>query len=805
LLRLFTARLSAGTPSELRRLVLRLYLLFGAAFGSSLCVLGNVRDDPRPLFVAIAIMAGSALWLLLRPEPKVYDWIVPVAVSPTVCCGIGFWSCGDRGLAYLAVIGASVAWAAVLFEGPVVLAALAAATATVFVALSSRLGLWAAAGSTLILSPLAGLVALVVHSTAQHLREARRQIERLRAHDRALLEAIPDTLARVDRSGRMLELRLPPGETHGPQEVAGRSVAGGLPPEVARRMQEALDRALATDAVQTIDYAVPEEGRARHFEARFARSGRDEAIIIRRDITERTRAEEAHRESEERFRAVFETSPDAILVTRLADGLTVLVNEGFARMTGWGAAEAVGRSSLDLQLWDRPADRAELVARLEEAGCVENLEARLRRKDASVLLGLVSARRIDLGGQECILSITRDISEWKRAEEERDRLRSSLEQAARMEAIGQLAGGVAHDFNNLLTVILAGADAMRQDLSEGSSPKLEVVEEIADAGARARDLTSQLLAFARKRVIAPRPLDLNGLLGNLQKLLRRVIGEDVELLVTLQPDLWSVHCDPGQLEQVILNLAVNASDAMPTGGKLEFEARNVEVDGALIAKQPFMHAGPYVRLSIRDNGQGMSPEVKARVFEPFFTTKPIGKGTGLGLATVYGIVKQADGYILVESEPGKGATFTVYLPRSARSAVAQEKPVREESARGTENVLVVEDDPQVRNVTVRSLRAGGYRVLVAGDGREALDLGSRTEEPLHLLVTDVVMPGLNGRAVAEALRRRHPGLRVLYVSGYAQEAIATRGVLEPGIELLPKPFSPDALLARARSVLDGRA
>ncbi|HUK65409.1 MAG TPA: bacteriohemerythrin, partial [Anaeromyxobacteraceae bacterium] len=525
-------------------------------------------------------------------------------------------------------------------------------------------------------------------------------------------------------------------------------------------------------------------------------------VSVVEDVTATKNAAEALRESEERFRIAFQTSPDSININRLEDGLFVTVNEGFSRMTGWTAEEVIGRTSLEVHIWDDPADRERLVAGLKKDGYYENLEARFRRKDGSTLSGLMSARLITLRSKRYLLSITRDISEWRRAEQERDRLRADLHQVAKMEAIGQLAGGVAHDFNNLLTVILAGAEAMKQDLSDRTPLDPEILEEIAGAGRRARDLTRQLLAFARKQVIAPVPLDLNGLMGSVEKLLRRVLGEDIELSIALEPALGSVKCDPGQIEQVILNLAVNARDAMPQGGVLRIETHNVEVGARLTSTHPFMQAGPYVCLSVSDSGSGMSAEVKAHAFEPFFTTKPVGRGTGLGLATVYGIVKQSDGYILLDSAPGEGATFSLYFPRIVDTASAREPPAPALPVQGNETLLVVEDDPQVRAITVRSLRSGGYTVLSAGGGREAIDLGLNTPEPLHLLVTDVVMPGLDGRAVAEALRRCHPRLPVLYVSGHTQEAIVERGVLEPGIEFLPKPFTASTLLARVRSILD---
>jgi len=390
----------------------------------------------------------------------------------------------------------------------------------------------------------------------------------------------------------------------------------------------------------------------------------------------------------------------------------------------------------------------------------------------------------------------------KLAETAKASLEAQLRQAQKMEAIGSLAGGVAHDFNNVLTVILSCAEALKEDVGEGLPADPEVIDEIRAAGKRAAELTRQLLAFARKQVIAPVPLDLNAVVRGSEKLLRRVLGEDIELTATSVPDLWTVLCDPGQIEQIVLNLAVNARDAMPGGGTLSIDSANAVIDESHVAAHPFMRAGTYVRLAIRDSGTGMSAEVKARIFEPFFTTKLSGKGTGLGLATVYGIVKQSGGHILVDSAPDRGTTFEVYFPRTLDPVLAAAPPDQAAVARGSGTILVVEDDPHVREVTVRSLRAGGYRVLAARDGRDALELAAREDGRLHVLVTDIVMPGLSGREVADELRRRHPDLRVLFVSGYTRDAIVQRGVLDAGIAFLQKPFTASSLLARVRVVLD---
>jgi CheY-like chemotaxis protein len=359
-----------------------------------------------------------------------------------------------------------------------------------------------------------------------------------------------------------------------------------------------------------------------------------------------------------------------------------------------------------------------------------------------------------------------------------------------------LAGGVAHDFNNLLTVILGNAALVDAALATGD-PRREEIDQIKIAAERAERLTRQLLAFARKQVIAPVPLDLSEVVRGTQKLLQRVLGEDVRLVTQLAPGLPAVRADPGQLEQVIMNLAVNARDAMPRGGTLTIETRGgpgcaAAVDGAA--------AGPWVQLLVRDSGTGMSEEVKAHLFEPFFTTKRPGQGTGLGLATVHGAVGQAGGHVHVESEVGRGTAVTVCLPVTADAAVRAEQPAAG-SARGREAVLVVEDDAQVRRVTMRTLERAGYRVVGAGDAAEALDRFREGAVAFDLVVTDVIMPGLSGRALVAELERLRPGIRALYVSGYTRDALASRDVADEGIHFLPKPFTPATLLDRVREVL----
>jgi len=385
----------------------------------------------------------------------------------------------------------------------------------------------------------------------------------------------------------------------------------------------------------------------------------------------------------------------------------------------------------------------------------------------------------------------------------RGRLEEQLQQAQKMEAIGRLAGGVAHDFNNLLTVI-SGYSQLILDRLSSDDPTRAHVFQIKEAGDRAAALTRQLLAFSRKQVLSPQVLDLNRIIAGINKMLPRLIGENIEMVTMGFPGLSCVKADPGQIEQVIMNLAVNARDAMPQGGRLTIETANVELGANYPGQHPVVVPGLYVMLAVSDTGTGMGPEVKSRVFEPFFTTKEQGKGTGLGLSTVYGIVKQSGGYIWVYSEPGKGTTFKIYLPASTEAAEAAKKT--EERLRvtgGPETVLVVEDNDSVRSFVRGVLESRGYTLLEAGGGEEALKLIENHPDPIHLLLTDVVMPRMSGPELAAHLAPLHPEAKVLYMSGYTDNAIVQHGALDAGTHFLQKPFVPETLARRIREVLDG--
>jgi two-component system, cell cycle sensor histidine kinase and response regulator CckA len=512
------------------------------------------------------------------------------------------------------------------------------------------------------------------------------------------------------------------------------------------------------------------------------------------DITRRKQAEEALRRSERLYQAVLKSSPDFWSVLQ-RDGTYQLVSSSASGVVGWSGEELLGESAF-ANVHPEDRERVQKVFRelRDEVAGSRHLGYRFRHKDGTWrILDTFARNLLDDPDVRGIVLNRRDVTDQRRLEEQ-------LQQAQKLESVGRLAGGIAHDFNNILTVILTCAEEIKDSLAAGRAVASDSADDIVSAGRRASDLTRQLLAFARKQVIAPVILDLNEVVRGSEKLLRRVLGEDVALRVELQPGIWNTRCDRGQTEQIILNLAVNARDAMPRGGDLTVATANV-----VLSDDPELRPGEYVQLSVRDSGAGMTAEVKAHLFEPFFTTKAVGKGTGLGLATVYGIVKQSGGHVRVTSELGDGTTFEILLPRSLAAASTATMHTVVSTQRGDETILVVEDEPLVRSVTVRTLRGAGYTVLEASGAQEALAVRPAELQRAQLLITDVVMPDMNGRALAEALRGRRADLQVLYVSGYTRDAIAERGVLGEGIEFLAKPFTGPALLARVRQLLEARA
>ncbi len=518
-------------------------------------------------------------------------------------------------------------------------------------------------------------------------------------------------------------------------------------------------------------------------------------LAFSKDITERVRAEEALRASEQKFARAFRASPIAITLATLQEGRFLEVNDGFLRLTGYTREEVIGRRGSDLNLWENAEERERISALLEKQQEVRDFEARIRRKNGEIADTTMSAEVVEVGGIPCLLVVSADVTERKLLE-------AQLRQSQKMEAVGQLAGGVAHDFNNLLGVIIGYSDMLLEELDE-KDPRSRKADAILRAAQRASNLTRQLLAFSRKQMLLPKVLDLNQVVADIQSLLGRLIGEHIILQTICDPQLGHVKADPGQIEQVIMNLAVNARDAMPQGGKLIIETANADLDDSYSRTHAPVAPGPYVLLSVSDTGVGMTDAVRARIFEPFFTTKEAGKGTGLGLATVYGIVKQSRGYIWAYSEPGKGAAFKVYLPRVDQPLEQPRVPRAErQQAKPGETVLLVEDDAELLDLTAAYLRACGYHVLIARSGTEALQLAAGHAAPIHLLVSDIVLPGLNGLELARQLSSRRSELKILLVSGYSNIEHLDPAVPQGLFELIQKPYRREDLTRRVRALLD---
>jgi PAS domain S-box-containing protein len=529
------------------------------------------------------------------------------------------------------------------------------------------------------------------------------------------------------------------------------------------------------------------------------RARRARALLQVQDLLEvRTRE---LRESEAKCSRAFQTSPHAIIITRVEDGGLVEVNDAFTSMTGFTREEALADPAIGLKLWVDEGDRQRVLSALGTGRAVAGQALQFRTRSGEIIRGLLSAQVLRLGQDPCVLCSIADITGHQLAEEESARLGAQLRQAQKMEAVGRLAGGVAHDFNNMLGVILGHAQlALRRVGPE--QPVHASLTEIHKAASRSAALTRQLLGFARRQTVAPRVLDLNETVTGMLQMLERLIGEDIGLHWRPGADLWPVRVDPSQIDQVMANLCVNARDAISDGGKLTIETRNCSLNQEHCATHAGFVPGEYVLLAVSDDGCGMGKETLARLFEPFFTTKETGKGTGLGLATVYGIVKQNHGFIYVVSEPGSGTTFTIYLPRH----VGGTEPVRTEgaavpAARGQETILLVEDEPAILEMVTAMLEMQGYTVLGSSTPGEAIRLARERAGEVHLLMTDVVMPGMNGRELARNLLSIRPHLKRLFMSGYTAEVIAHHGVLDEGVHFIQKPFSIEDLAARVRETL----
>ncbi|HEY6224072.1 MAG TPA: PAS domain S-box protein, partial [Gemmatimonadales bacterium] len=644
---------------------------------------------------------------------------------------------------------------------------------------------------------------IAVGIARQNAEEARRVGHEL-LH--SVIEGANDPIFVKDAARRYLLLNSAEARALGrpPEEIVGRDADSLYPAEIAAVIRDGDERVIRDNAPVTQEVTVPgTDGPHTYLVTKVPT--RDDAgqatglIGVAKDITERKHSEERIHESEQRFREIAEHVREVFFISDPATGAALYISPAYEAVFGQSLKYAYATPNAWTELL-HPDDRARMLSsfrRSAEQGAPDAQVFRIVLPDRSMrwIRGQTTPVRDATGRVARIVGIAEDITELRRAEEQ-------LRQSQKMEAVGRLAGGVAHDFNNLLTVISSYTELLLEDLPAEDASRRDDLGQIKKAAADAAALTRQLLAFSRQQVLEARVLDLNEIVSGAGKMLERLIGEDVTLALVLARDLGAVKADPGQIEQVIMNLAVNARDAMPMGGRLTIETANVELDVRYTGEHSVVNPGRYVELVVSDTGVGMDDETKRHIFEPFFTTKELGKGTGLGLATVYGIVKQSGGFVWVYSEPGAGTTFKIHLPRVEEGEAMQRRPARPPPARGSEIVLLAEDAAPVRAVARQILERNGYTVLEAPNGKAAIDIAAQRQGPIHLLLTDVVMPELSGRQLADQITAQRPELKVLFMSGYTDDAVVRHGVLEAGIAYLQKPFTPDGLARKVREVLD---
>jgi two-component system cell cycle sensor histidine kinase/response regulator CckA len=531
---------------------------------------------------------------------------------------------------------------------------------------------------------------------------------------------------------------------------------------------------------------------------RFRERDKDVLALVAQQLAaaiDRKRNEQALRRSEVRYRSLVQTAVYGIYRSSL-EGQFLDVNPALIGMLGYNDALEVLALDPKKDVFVDPAEYARLVDEFRRTGRMDGFEVRWKRKDGHTITVRISGRAV-AGGDEpsdVLEAIAEDITERRVLEDQ-------FRQSQKMEAVGRLAGGIAHDFNNLLMVVSGYTEVLLQHLSPGH-PLHAKAEAIQQASDRATTLTRQLLAFSRKQLLELKVIDVNAIVADMERLLRPLIGEDMELTTSLAPNIGCTRADAGQLEQVIMNLVVNAKDAMPNGGKICIRTASVTLDESYRPENTFIKHGPYVMISVSDTGQGMDRETQARIFEPFFTTKEKNKGTGLGLSTVYGIIKQSGGYVFVQSELGRGTVFTIYFPRTDEPSEAHgATPISHAAAGGSETVLLVEDEDSVRQLVRETLESRGYHLLEAANGKDALALAAAHPDPIHLVITDVVMPGLSGHELAQQLLAARPTLKVLYLSGYAQDAFSTPAAAEAQKTFLQKPFTLQSLTRKVREIL----
>ncbi|UFS68808.1 PAS domain S-box protein [Geomonas sp. RF6] len=627
-----------------------------------------------------------------------------------------------------------------------------------------------------------------------------RSLVRSEARFRNVVEAMPDMVYRwtTKRGGIYYSPRVIDILGYTPEELYARPMLwrDSIHPEDAGVVDRALQQFMAGEQFDIVYRLTDRDGELHWINDRSIsmHAEGDEIIFegIAADITKRKEAEEVLRLSEEKLFKVFNTSPDALSLTRLTDGLILEVNPSYLSMSGYSREEVVGKTTLEIDLWIDPGLRGEMTRQIRENGEAVNMEVSFKRKDGSILETLLSARPIDVFGERCLLVAARDISERKLLEEK-------LRQSLKMESIGRLAGGVAHDFNNKLTVILAYSEMALLEVPQ-EQRLWRYLNEIFKAAEHSRDLTAQLLAFSRQQVISPKEMDLNAFIRDGQRTLPRLIGEDIVVKYSLAGDLWKTKIDPTQLDQIVMNLSINARDAMPAGGTLSIITANTVIDEDFCEEQLDAKPGEYVRLTFSDTGHGMEKGTLKHIFEPFFTTKEIGKGTGLGLATVYGIITQNGGFIEVRSEPGRGTLFHIYLPRHHTESAGQVEEI-ETPISGSGSILLVEDDETVRAMTCEMLERIGYRVEAPKTPEEAIELCRDRNRVVDMILSDVIMPGMSGKEMSDAIRKIRPAIKVVFMSGYTFETISSKGLVQEGMQLIQKPFDLNTLSKTVKGAL----
>jgi len=623
------------------------------------------------------------------------------------------------------------------------------------------------------------------------------------ARFRALLENSADILLLLDSAGQIVYCSAASKALLGytPEELTGICALELIHPDDRPFVQDLCERLIGEGGEPIIGRARVrgKDGRWRLLEGK-ARNLLDhfdvEAVAVNcRDVTDEVNAEEDLRKSKERFAKAFRSSPLATTISTVDEGRYLDVNDAFLQLLRLERTNVIGRTAVEVGFWVEPEERSRLVQGLWATGTLKRFPTSIRTSTGQIREVSVSAELIELDGLTCVLAVTQDVTDTKQLEEQ-------FRHAQKMEAIGRLAGGVAHDFNNVLSVVMGYSELSLERL-DASDPVAKNLSQIKKAAKGAAALTRQLLAVSRQQILFPRVLDLNSVVKSLNDMLLRLIGEDVSLSFKAGDGLGCIEADLGQVQQILMNLVVNGRDAMPIGGKLIIETSNIDLEeGYVGSNAPAMFPGRFVMLSVSDTGCGMDRETTAHIFEPFFTTKAPGQGTGLGLSTVYGIVKQSNGHIWVYSEPGAGTTFKLYFPRIEACPRSVASPALELVATGgSETIMVVEDDDALRGLTVALLQGAGYTVLEAANAGMAISLAEEHQEAIDIMLTDVIMPGMSGRELCQRVCALRPDMKVLLMSGYAPDLIARYGAMESDVALIEKPFTRYSLLAALSTVL----